>query len=148
MIGIDEGRPEQDRKVWWSTYLSGGVWEAHVLDPYDRPMNAWDTVWTQLGGTRKFMESIPFHEMNPDQSVVRSGKAFCLNHKSSVIALYLPDGGTVTLNLPEGSKYKVSWWNPVNGIDGEFQNETVIKGGIRKIVPPGKGDWAVKLTRE
>lgn len=146
MIGVDEGRPEQDRKVWWSTYLSGGVWEAHVLDPYDRPMNAWDTVWTQLGGTRKFMESIPFHEMNPDQSVVKSGKAFCLNHESSVIALYLPDGGTVTLDLPEGCKYRVSWWNPVNGIDGEFQNETVIKGGIRKIVPPGKGDWAVKLT--
>ena len=146
MVGIDEGRPEEDRRIWWSTYLSGGVWEAHVLGPYDRPMSAWDTVWTELGGARKFMESIPFWVMHPDSSVIREGKAFCLNHEDCVYALYLPEGGTVTLDLPKGRKYTVSWWNPENGNEGNFQNETTIKGGSRKIVPPGKGDWAVRVT--
>ena len=146
MIGIDEGRPEEDRKIWWSTYLSGGVWEAHVLEPYDRPMEAWDSVWTQLGGTRKFMESLPFWVMHPDSTVILNGKAFCLNHEDSVFALYLPDGGGVTLNLPGKNKYNVSWWNPENGFDGNFQNVSSVKGGKRKLIPPGKGDWAVRLT--
>ena len=65
MIGIDEGRPEEDRRVWWSTYLSGGVWEAHVLGPYDRPMITWDTVWnrawrhTQIHGINSFLGNAP-----------------------------------------------------------------------------------------
>ena len=84
--------------------------------------------------------------MHPDSSVIKKGKAFCLNHEDSVYALYLPEGGTVTLDLPKGNKYTVSWWNPENGIDGNFQNETTIKGGSRKIVPPGKGDWALRVT--
>ncbi len=146
MIGIDEGRPEEDRRIWWSTYLSGGVWEAHVLGPYDRPMNAWDTIWTELGGTRKFMESIPFWVMHPDSSVIREGKAFCLNHEDCVYALYLPNGGPVKLNLPKGQNYTAEWWNPANGNDGHFQNASVIKGGMRTLTPPSSGDWALRIT--
>lgn len=48
MVGFDEGRPEEDRRAWWSAYLGGGVWEAHVLPPYDRPMSAWQHGWTHL----------------------------------------------------------------------------------------------------
>lgn len=146
MIGIDEGRPEGDRKAWWSTYLSGGVWEAHVTAPYDRPMETWDTIWTQLGGTRKFMESIPFWNMQPDSSVIKRGKAFCLSIPGSEYAFYLPEGGAVSVELPEGKMYKCSWWNPGNSFDGKFQNESQIDGGIQNLIPPGKGDWALKIV--
>ena len=44
----DEGRPEHQRAAWWAAYLAGGVWEAHVLGPYDRPMSAWEPVWAEL----------------------------------------------------------------------------------------------------
>ena len=50
MVGFDEGRPEQDRRAWWSAYLGGGVWEAHVLPPYDRPMSG---LGASLDGTRR-----------------------------------------------------------------------------------------------
>lgn len=145
MIGIDEGRPEGDRRAWWSTYLSGGVWEAHVTAPYDRPMNTWDTIWTQLGGTRKFMESIPFHEMQPDTSIVTSGLAFCLSSGQGIFAFYLPEGGNIIVSLPVGRHYKAEWWNPENGIGGQFQNESIIVGGPADLAPPGDGDWALKI---
>jgi len=147
MVGIDEGRLEEDRKIWWSTYIGGGVWEAHVLGPYNRPMSAWDTVWTELGGTRIFMESLPFWEMVSDNSVVKSGYAFCLAKPGEIYAFYLPAGGSITIELPRGQNFSAGWWNPDNGKDGRFQNESLIKGGRSIIVPPGPGDWAVRLTR-
>ncbi|MDO9254702.1 MAG: nitrilase-related carbon-nitrogen hydrolase [Bacteroidales bacterium] len=148
MIGIDEGRPEEDRKVWWSTYMGGGVWEAHILGPYDRPMSAWATVWTELGGTRTFMESLPFWEMASDNSMVKSGYAFCLTKPGEIYAFYMPAGGSITIELPRRQNYSVEWWNPGNGKDGRFQNESLIKGGRSILVPPGTGDWAVRLFRK
>ncbi|HZK68590.1 MAG TPA: DUF5060 domain-containing protein [Paludibacter sp.] len=147
MVGIDEGRPEEDRKVWWSTYMAGAVWEAHVFGPYDRPMSAWDTVWTELGGTRTFMESLPFWEMASDNSVVKSGSAFCLTKPGEIYAFYLPAGGSITIALPRRQNFSVGWWNPDNGKDGRFQNESLIKGGRIILVPPGTGDWAVRLIK-
>ena len=105
MVGFDEGRPEEDRRAWWSAYLGGGVWEAHVLPPYDRPMSAWERVWTELGGTRAFMESLPFWEMEPANDVVQSGKAFCLAKRGEVYALYLPEGGEIEVDLPAGQEF-------------------------------------------
>ncbi len=147
MVGIDEGRPEEDRKVWWSTYMAGAVWEAHTLGPYNRPMSAWDTVWTELGGTRTFMELLPFWEMASDNSVVKSGSAFCLTKPGEIYTFYLPAGGPITIELPRGQNFSAGWWNPDNGKDGRFQNESLIKGGRSILVPPGAGDWAVRLIK-
>ncbi|MFQ5808236.1 MAG: DUF5060 domain-containing protein, partial [Armatimonadota bacterium] len=102
VLNFDEGRPEQDRKAWWSAYMAGGVWEAHVLKPYDQPLSAWEPVWTELGGTRAFMESLPFWEMEASNSLVTSGTAFCLAKPGAAYALYLPSGGTVAVELAEG----------------------------------------------
>jgi hypothetical protein len=146
MVGVDEGRPEEDRTAWWSAYLGGGVWEAHVLPPYDRPMSAWETVWTQLGGTRAFMESMPFWEMHPANEVVKSGKAFCLAKRGEVYALYLPEGGTIEIELPPSKTYTAAWWNPDQGKDGRFRDESTLPGGRHTLRPPAGGDWALRLS--
>ncbi len=148
MVGIDEGRPECDRRSWWTVYLSGGVWEAHVTAPYDRPMSAWDSTWTQLGGTRKFMESVSFEKFNPDTTVVKKGKGYCLSDLNGCYLLYLPEGGPVTIQLPAQNNYKVEWWNPDNGTDGNFQNPLVLQGGEQTLQPPSGGDWALRITAE
>lgn len=148
MVGYDEGRPEEDRRAWWSAYLGGGTWEAHVRPPYDRPMSAWATVWTELGGARAFMESLPFWEMEPAQGVVKSGHAFCLAKPGQVYALYLPSGGPVTVELPPANHFTVAWWNPANGKDGAFQHEASLEGGRQTLTPPGAGDWAVRLVKQ
>jgi len=147
VINFDEGRPEEDRHAWWSAYLAGGVWEAHVHKPYDRPMSAWEPVWTQLGGARAFMESLPFWEMESHDEVIKSGTAFCLAKPGEVYALYLPKGGTVAVSLPANGNFEAAWWDPANGQDGRFQNLARVTGGLRRFTPPAEGDWALRILR-
>ena len=147
-VNFDEGRPEEDRRAWWSAYLGGGVWEAHVLKPYDRPMSAWENVWTELGGTRVFMESLPFWEMAPNNDLVKSGTAFCLAKPGEVYALYLPEGGRVTVELTPDQAYDHAWWKTTNGKDGRFQNAGRVGGGRQEFTAPGAGDWALRIVKE
>ncbi len=146
VVNFDEGRPELDRRAWWSAYLGGGVWEAHVPAPYDQPYSAWQETWRQLGGARAFIETLPFHEMQPRQDLVHMGQAFCLAKPGEAYACYLPQGGAIGIRLEPGRRYRGSWWNPANGRDGAFESERVIVGGSAKLKPPADGDWALKLV--
>ncbi len=149
MVGVDEGRPEEDRRAWWSAYLGGGVWEAHVLEPYDRPMSAWETVWNQLGGARAFMERFPFWEMQPRNDLVLSGQAFCLAQPPTHYALYLPAGGSITVRLAADARYVYSWWNPAGGAEQARQLEQhgPLPGGEQQFVAPADGDWALSIRQ-
>ena len=147
VVNFDEGRPEEDRHAWWSAYIAGGVWEAHVIQPYNRPMSAWEPVWTQLGGARAFMESLPFWEMEAHDEVIESGTAFCLAKPGEAYALYLPTGGNVTVRLPMNGNFEIAWWNPANGHDGHFQNQAQADGGLRQLTSPADGDWALRIMR-
>jgi hypothetical protein len=146
VVNFDEGRPELDRRAWWSAYLGGGVWEAHVTEPYDRPHSAWETTWKELGGARAFMESLPFHEMKPQNELVTEGVAFCLAQPGKAYAVYLPRGGDITINLAESARYVCAWWNPANGKDGRFQSEQQLGGGSQTISAPADGDWALRIV--
>lgn len=146
VINFDEGRPEEQRAAWWAAYLAGGVWEAHVLGPYDRPMSAWEDTWNELGGARAFLESLPFWEMQPHNELVTSGDAFCLARPGSAYALYLPRGGAVTVSLTPDAEYRLEWWNPANAYDGKFQDRRRLGGGRQMLRPPGPGDWATRIV--
>ena len=147
VVNFDEARPEEDRRCWWSVYLGGGVWETHVRQPYDRPPSAWEPAWTQLGGARVFMESLPFWEMQPHNELVVDGRAFCLAKPGHVYALYLPAGGSITMSLAANVGYDVAWWNPANGKDGSFEDKGQTTGGVQRFTAPGGGDWALRITR-
>ncbi len=146
MVGFDEARPELDRRCWWAVYMGGGVWESHVLPPYDRPLSSWEPVWTELGGARRFMESVPFWEMQPRNDLVLEGRALCLAKVGEVYAVYLPTGGSVTLRLPSRGTFRVAWWNPANGRRGHFEGQARIAGGTRRLTAPSLGDWALRVV--
>ncbi len=146
VVNFDEGRPEEARAAWWAAYLGGGVWEAHVLPPYDRPMSAWEKTWNELGGARAFLESLPFWEMQPHNDLVKSGHALCLARPGAAYALYLPEGGKAEIEL-EGGEYTIAWWNPANSRDGRFQDRRTLGGGLQELTAPGPGDWAVKIVK-
>ena len=147
VVNFDEGRPEHDRRAWWSAYLAGGVWEAHVVGPYDQPLSVWEPTWTELGGARAFMESLPFAQMQPRNELVVSGTGFCLAKDPDVYAFYLPEGGTIEADLPAGDAYVADWWNPENGYAGKFQDEQAVDGGRRSFSAPSAGDWALRVRR-
>jgi hypothetical protein len=100
MVGFDEGRPEQHRAAWWAAYLGGGVWEAHVPKPHDRPISAWEPTWTELGGARAFMETLPFWEMEPRNDLVKSGKAICLAKPGQAYGYTYRSVGVLPSNWP------------------------------------------------
>jgi hypothetical protein len=144
MIGFHEPRPERDRRGWWSAFLAGAVWEAHVEAPYDRPLEVWEPTWRELGGARAFMETLPFWQMEPADDVVLAGRAFVLARRGHIYALYLPDGGELELALPPGP-WRAEWWSPENGRDGVFVAGGVHAGGRTVLEPPSPGDWALRL---
>jgi hypothetical protein len=148
VVNFDEGRPELDRLAWWSAYIGGGVWEAHTLPPYVQPLSTWEITWEQLAGTRAFMESFPFHEMFPRNDLVKSGNAFCLAKTGEAYALYLPEGGSCSVELDPNIGYTVSWWNPANNKNGTFQSERRLSGGQQSFTAPGDGDWALRIVSD
>ena len=147
MVNFDEPRPLLDRKGWWSAYMGGGVWEVHTSKPYDRPMSAWEPAWTEIGGARAFMETIPFWDMEPNNGLVTSGTGYCLAKPGEAYATYLPNGGTVQLNLTAGVTYDVAWWRATNGQGGAFQSGGTTAGGSQGFTAPGSGDWALRLLK-
>ncbi len=147
VTGFDEPRPELDRRGWWSAYLGGGVWEAHVTKPYDRPLVAWDEAWTQLGGARAFMETLPFWEMEPANFLVSAGNAFCLAKPGEAYALYLPKGGAVEVNLTPGPRYRYQWWDPRGGRQTRPRNGGTTGGGAVRLSAPSSDDWALRIVK-
>jgi hypothetical protein len=140
-----------DRKGWWSAYIGGGVWEVHTYVssvPYNSPMSTWETAWNEIGGARKFMESIPFWQMQPRNDLVTSGNAYCLAEPGYTYALYLPEGGQITVNLEANtSTYYYEWWKASNNQNGYFQNANTITVNRNNIpfTAPGPGDWALRI---
>ena len=110
-------------------------------------MSTWEEAWMEIGGARTFMESLPFWEMEPRNDLVNSGLAFCLAKPGEVYALYLPSGGTVSVDLVQGNSYVYKWWDPSNGRTGKFQNEGNAEGGQQTFSAPGSGDWALIINR-
>ena len=92
------------------------------------------------------MESLPFWRMYPCNQVVLQGQAFCLAQPGRAYAFYLPRGGKITIDLPEGT-YRLDWWNPQNGPRGKFQHGRIVSGGRQQLTPPAPGDWAARLLR-
>ena len=84
--------------------------------------------------------------MEPHNELVKHGQAFCLAKPGQSYGLYLPTGGSVTVNLPPNATYAAAWWNPANDKDGSFQNRTKVPGGARRLTAPDSGDWALRIV--
>ena len=93
------------------------------------------------------METLPFWEMVPNNSLVTSGTAFVLTKPGEAYALYLPTGGTIQVNLTSGNTYDFKWWNPANGQVGNFQNSGTVRGGSQTFTAPSSGDWALRIVK-
>ena len=145
MIGFDEPRPELVRSGWWAALLGGGVYEVLVKPPFDQPMQAADRTWIELGGTRAFLETLPFWKMAPRPDLVVEGKALMLAAPGVAYALYLPEGGSVAVALAEGTDYQAAWWDPSQGRDGALRQAGSVAGGTRSFTAPAAGDWALSL---
>ncbi|BCX48566.1 hypothetical protein HAHE_24740 [Haloferula helveola] len=82
---------------------------------------------------------IPFEEMTCRDELIgnprNDNSKFCLARAGGPYLVYLPDGGSTSIRLPEG-KFKLAWFNPRTG---ETSAAKPLEG--RKLEAPDKDDW-------
>lgn len=81
---------------------------------------------------RLFQANPLIEETRGQVAVMRGPVVYCLE------SVDLPEGGTVTVDLPAGPEYKVGWWNPHQGRSGELAHESRIPGGRQTLTPRGR----------
>jgi hypothetical protein len=95
---------------------------------------------TSMGYTRDYAL-----RMNLALSVPRndlSSTGYCLAHVGTAYLVYLPDGGTVSIDLTgAGGNFNVEWFNPQTGV--ATNTGTVAGGAVRTLSAPFAGHAAV-----
>jgi hypothetical protein len=177
---IDKGQekswiPVDDAERWrkeklWPTYLSGGNIEFILgdllqTDSFKTPQR--DRLWDYVWYARRFVEELPFHEMQPADKLItgtasinvtqsRGKKTYRMGPQvftkpGDVYAIYLPaakTSGRIDLSDAEGT-FDMRWYNPRNGrFEGgaaEVRGGEAVSLGSAPSSP--EDDWAVLITR-
>jgi len=132
------------------TYGCHDIWQmmAPGRTPISSARNNWYDVLDLPGAgemrhARHLIESRPFLNRVPDQSVIASDLGAGVDHVQATrgdgyVFVYIPTGKPTTLNLGRisGKKVRAWWYDPRNGkatAIGVYPNS-----GMREFVPPGK----------
>lgn len=110
----------------------------------------------QMKFARRLLESRPFLERVPDQSLIVENNLFAgeriqATHGKDYAFIYTAQGRSITVNMGKisGAKITASWYNPRNGVckeAGSFDNT-----GQQKFTAPTAGygqDWVLILDDE
>jgi hypothetical protein len=142
IFGVGGGRD------WvWKSFLRGHnpIW----MDPYREP-SAWEPVpgnaedvRRALGAARRYAERVGLAAMTPRADLASS--KFCLANPGSEYLVYLPAGGTVTLDLSNAAgQFAVEWHNAATGT--AVKAAPVAGGARRPLKAPFEGDGVLYLV--
>ncbi|RRN76831.1 DUF4038 domain-containing protein, partial [Pseudoxanthomonas sp. SGD-10] len=144
------------------TYGNNAVWQMFKRNQnFTIPcLTDWKEALKQPGAkdmihVRNFFETVPFHKLRPDQSIIKSKYAkdstyICAatTADQSIAVVYLAKGQKVSLSLERFKNKRVSatWYNPRNG---KFSKPILTKSVERfTFTPPTskkKDDWLIVL---
>lgn len=124
----------------WKSFLRGH--NPIFMDPYDGSVlgtpgdEKWEPIRTAMGRTRRLAERIGLAAMRPANEIAST--TYCLARPGKAYLIYLPQGGTVNVDL-SGAKgnFAVEWLDPVS--DETFAGEPVSGGGQRALEAPAEG---------
>ena len=135
-------------EVIYPVYLGGGNFELHYRDSNLVPQDL-EPMWNDMYHARRFVENLPFQEMMPSNNLLSNfvGKyKYALAQPGVAYGIYLPEGGTVDLDLQDvRGSFQVRWYDVQTG---EYRDGGVVEaGGIRNLgVSPFSGDVAIAVT--
>ncbi|HEU0021065.1 MAG TPA: DUF5060 domain-containing protein, partial [Dehalococcoidia bacterium] len=119
-ISFDEtsslGADERDltRQIVWSVYAGGANFEM-----FTRPLSNFTDFaqhYEDLTRARAVIESLPFRQMRPSNSLLTSGTGYVFAQASEAYLVYLPAGGSINLDLSSNTNsYRAQWFNPRDG---------------------------------
>jgi len=146
-------------KVLWGNLMAGGAgveWYFGYRYPdSDLSCEDWrsrDKLWDQTRTALDFFHKyLPFSEMVNADEIIASKNDYCLAKAGEVYAIYLPEGKSTGIKLPEG-EYTVSWFNPRTG--GDLQSGSIVSLTALNVSntgdPPSNDgqDWVCLITRK
>jgi hypothetical protein len=157
----DRDDPDHDavrKQALWGNLMAGGAgcewyFGYHYADN-DLNCEDWrsrERMWDQTRHALEFFRQyLPLTQMRPADELTARKDDYCFAKPGEIYAVYLPEGGSTDLELPQGD-YTVKWYNPRSG--GPLHRGTValLSGpGSRSIGgPPSEKsqDWAVLVSR-
>jgi hypothetical protein len=102
------------------------------------------TMFLGYGHMVDFFTSFEWWKTNPHDELVNNGN-YCVADPGKTYAIYLPKGGTVTVQLAPG-RYKVYWFRAVTGEKIDLPD--VDGPSWTSPQSPDKNDWALLLQKE
>jgi len=148
------------KNTLWGTFMAGGAGVEYYFG-YQLPENdllledfrSRDRSWDYCRIALEFFarEKIPLAQMtNADELVgnnAHNNSVYCLAQAGELYLVYLPTGGTVTLDLAGATgDFTVAWFNPRAG--GTVPSGNAVRGGTRAVLTaPSTDDWLAVVRR-
>ncbi len=134
------GSTRSDPEFVWKAFLRGH--HPIVMDWWSGP--EWEPIRSAMGHARTYAERINLAAMTPQNDL--SSTEFCLADPGREYLVYLPSGGTVTVDLTAANgKLNSEWMHPVKGTI--TPGETISGGGKRTLAAPFRGHAVVYLWK-
>lgn len=97
----------------------------------------------QLGYLYRFFTALPFQKMQPYNGI--TGNAIALSAAGNLFVIYMPQGGTTTLNRTDTGKLRGRWFNPRTG---KFDKSISVPENKRSsFTAPDNNDWVLLLKK-
>jgi hypothetical protein len=131
------------RHIAWSIYTGGANYEV-----YTRLLGSsyldFDLILEDLARARKYIDDLSFWEMRPKNELLLSGDGYVFTQSGETYLVYLPDGGSISLDLSGSeSAFDAEWFNPRSGA---IQSIGYVSGGAPyTISAPDSLDWVLLL---
>jgi hypothetical protein len=132
----------------WKSFLRGH--NPIFMDPYDgsilgKPADpAWEPLRRAMGQARRLAEQVNLAAMTPTPAIASTG--YCLANAGKEYVVYLPEGGTVTVDLSAAAgDLAAAWFDPAT--DRTTAAGPVAGGARRDLQPPFAGPAVLHLVR-
>jgi hypothetical protein len=148
------------RYVLWANLMAGGGgvewyfgYENHDNDLNCEDWRSRDQLWDQTRIALEFFRNhLPFRSMVSLDTLTTSPEDYCLTKPGFIYAIYLPDGGTTSLDLScMSGRFSVKWFNPRSGGGLIRGLVSEIEGGgwvsVGKPPEDVENDWAVLVEK-
>ncbi|MBN2377845.1 MAG: hypothetical protein JXD22_15720 [Sedimentisphaerales bacterium] len=133
----------------WKSFLRG--YNPIFMDPYNgkvlgNPFDPkWEPIRRSMGYTLRYAKRMNLRAMRP-QGDLASTK-YCLADPGREYLVYLPEGGSVVVDLSGGKgEFSLEWFNPSKGV--VHQKGTAPGGQSREFSAPFKGDAVLYICSE
>jgi hypothetical protein len=140
---LDASQRDLFRHILWSVYSGGANYEVYTK-LLGSGYLAFNLVFEDLARARELVDSLPYWEMQPANSLLLNGEGYVFAQSDEAYMIYLYEGGSITIDLSASSEtYSSQWFNPR---DGSIQPLGEVVGGAPKaFTAPDGQDWVLLI---